>query len=131
MDMIRGSLWTLVAAVTGLPLAFVVNLVVARALDPSGLGTLATYAAAVGVAMTVINLGISQSTVQWIAEMRYRDVESKRLHLIRNCVGYHAFIEGPAVAVIVFFLLRSATPWVWVPAVLATLATQTLLVRAP
>lgn len=124
--MIRGSLWTLVAAVTGIPLAFVVNLIVARALGPAGLGTLATYAAIVGVAMTVINLGISQSTVQWIAEGRSKDYEPQRLHLIRNCVGYHALIEGPAVAVIVGFLLRSTSPWVWVPAVLATLATQTL-----
>jgi O-antigen/teichoic acid export membrane protein len=124
--MIRGSLWTLVAAATGIPIGFVVNLVVARSLGPAGLGALATYAAIVGVAMTVINLGISQSTVQWIAEMRSRDVESERLHLIRNCVGYHAFIEGPAVAVIVVFLLHSASPWVWGTAVLAVLATQAL-----
>ena len=125
-DMVRGSLWTLVANVTGVPLGFLVNLVVARALEPSGLGALATYAALASVAVTVINLGISQSTVQWIAEMRSRDIETERVHLIRNCVGYHAFVEGPAVAVILVFILRAANPWILVTGVLAILATQAL-----
>jgi O-antigen/teichoic acid export membrane protein len=125
-DMVRGSLWTLVAAVTGVPVAFVVNLVVARTLGPSGFGTLATYAAIVGVTITVLNLGISQSTVQWIAEARAENFEPRRLHLIRNCVGYHAILEGPAVAVIVVIVLRHASPMVVIFGALAMLATQTL-----
>jgi len=125
-DMIRGSLWTLVSAVVGIPLAFAVNLVVARTLGPAGLGTLATYAAVVGVATTVLNMGISQSTVQWIAETRVEDYGPERLHLIRNCVGYHALVQGPAVAAVVFFLLRSSSPWVWTVAVFAILATCVL-----
>ena len=125
-DMVRGSLWTLVAAVTGVPIAFVVNLVVARALGPEGFGTVATYAAVVGVAMVILNLGISQSTVQWIAESRSRNLEAQRLHLIRNCVGFHALLEGPAVAVVVVFMLRSASPWVWILGAVAALATQAL-----
>jgi O-antigen/teichoic acid export membrane protein len=125
-DMIRGSLWTLVAAVTGVPLAFAVNLVVARTLGPAGLGILATYAAVLGVAMAILNLGISQSTVQWIAEARAEEFGPQRLHLIRNCVGYHTIVEGPAVAVIVVFLLRHASPWIWILGALAALATQAL-----
>ena len=125
-DMIRGSLWTLLATVTAVPAAFVVNLVVARSLGPSGLGTLATYAALIGVATTVLNLGISQATVQWIAEARAQNLSSQRLRLIRNCVGYHSILEGPAVAVVVFFLLRHASPWEWIAGALAVLATQAL-----
>jgi O-antigen/teichoic acid export membrane protein len=122
-DMIRGSLWTLVTAVTGVPVAFAVNLVVARALGPSGYGRIATYAAVVGVATIVLNLGISQATVQWIAEMQLGDFGPKRLNLIRNCVGYHALLEGPAAAAVVFFMLRDSRPWVWIGAGLAMLAT--------
>jgi O-antigen/teichoic acid export membrane protein len=124
--MIRGSLWTLVAAVTGVPVAFAVNLVVARTLGPSGYGRLATYAAVVGVAATVLNLGISQATVQWISETRVGDFGSRRIHLIRNCVGYHALLEGPAAAAIVFFVLRGSSPWAWIVAALAVLATYAL-----
>ncbi len=125
-DMIRGSLWTLVAAVTGVPIAFSVNLIVARALGPSGYGRLATFAALVGVATTVLNLGISQSTVQWIAEMRLEDLGPQRLRLIRNCVGYHALLEGPAAAAVVFFLLRDSNPLVWILGAVAMLATCAL-----
>ena len=92
-------------------LAFSVNLIVARALGPSGYGRLATFAALVGVATTVLNLGISQSTVQWIAEMRLEDLGPQRLRLIRNCVGYHALLEGPAAAAVVFFLFAIPTLW--------------------
>ena len=51
--MIHGSMWTFVASVTSFPLAFVVNLVLARTLGPVGLGRLATYLAIVSVATTV------------------------------------------------------------------------------
>ena len=114
------------AALTGIPVAFGVNLVVARALGPDGYGRLATYAALVGVATMVLNLGISQSTVQWMAERRLDDFGPRRLHLIRNCVGYHAFLQGPAVAAVVFFLLRESSPWVSGVAACAMLATCAL-----
>ena len=124
--MVRGSLWTLVAGLTSIPVAFAVNLVVARALGPGGYGRLATYAALVGVVTTILNLGISQSTVQWMAEMRLDEIGPKRLHLIRNCVGYHAFLQGPAAAAVVFFLLRDSNPWMAGVAALAMLATCAL-----
>jgi O-antigen/teichoic acid export membrane protein len=125
-DMIRGSLWTLIAALTSIPVSFAVNLVVARVLAPSAYGRLATYAALIGVVTTILNLGISQATVQWISEGRLDGPIAPRLNLIRNCVGYHAFVEGPVAAVTVVFLLRNSNPWVWVVGSLAMLASCAL-----
>ena len=125
-DMIRGSLWTLVAALTTIPVSFAVNLVVARVLAPSAYGRLATYAALIGMATAILNLGISQATVQWISEGRLDGPIAPRLNLIRNCAGYHALVEGPVAAVIVLFLLRSSNPWDWIVGPLAMLASCVL-----
>ena len=124
--MIRGSLWTLISALSGIPVGFATNLVVARALGPVDYGTLGTFAAVLTAATTVLNLGVSQATVQWIAESRDDAYQPQRLRLLRNCVGYHALLEGPIVALLVYFLLRSGSTWEWVLGVAAAFASQAI-----
>jgi O-antigen/teichoic acid export membrane protein len=107
-DLIRGSLWTLLSAVVMVPLAFAANLVLAHELHPAGLGRLATYIVAFGLATTVINLGMSDATVQWLAEARALGAFDAERALIRRCAGYHSLIEGPIVAGIALWLLHGA-----------------------
>jgi O-antigen/teichoic acid export membrane protein len=107
-DLIRGSLWTLFAASVMVPVAFAANLVLAHVLHPAGLGRLATYVVAFTLATTVINLGVSDATVQWLAEARALGAFDAERGLIRRCAGYHSFIEGPIVAGVAFVLLHSA-----------------------
>jgi O-antigen/teichoic acid export membrane protein len=107
-DLIRGSLWTLLTAVVMVPLAFATNLVLAHELHPAGLGRLATYIVAFTLATTVINMGMSDATVQWLAEARALGAFEAERSLIRRCAGYHSFIEGPIVAGLAFWLLHGA-----------------------
>jgi O-antigen/teichoic acid export membrane protein len=107
-DLIRGSLWTLFSASVMVPTAFAANLVLAHQLHPAGLGRLATYVVAFTLVTTVINLGVSDATVQWLAEARALGAFDAEHWLIRRCAGYHSYIEGPIVAGLAFVLLHSA-----------------------
>jgi O-antigen/teichoic acid export membrane protein len=107
-DLIRGSLWTLFSALVMVPMAFAANLVLAHVLHPAGLGRLATYVVAFSLATTVVNLGVSDATVQWLAEARALGAFDAERGLIRRCAGFHSFIEGPVVAGLAFVLLRGA-----------------------
>jgi O-antigen/teichoic acid export membrane protein len=107
-DLIRGSLWTLLSALIMVPVAFAANLALAHILHPAGLGRLATYLVAFTLATTVVNLGVSDATVQWLAEARALGAFDAERGLIRRCAGYHSFIEGPIVAGLAFVLLHSA-----------------------
>jgi O-antigen/teichoic acid export membrane protein len=118
-DLIRGSLWTLLSAVVMVPMAFAANLVLAHELHPAGLGRLATYIVAFSLATAVVNLGVSDATVQWLAEARALGAFDAEQSLIRRCAGYHSFIEGPIVAGLAVVLLHSAG---WPAAIAASAA---------
>lgn len=109
-DLVRGSLWTLVATAVAIPINFGVSLVVAHSLGPSGLGRLATYTAIFGLVTIALNVGTTDATVQWIAEARALGRRATERALIRRCAGYHAFIEGPLVALVALILVWPAGP---------------------
>jgi O-antigen/teichoic acid export membrane protein len=125
-DIIRGSFWTLVMAVVGVPASFAVNLLLARTLGPAGLGTFSTYIALAAVLSTVLNLGVAQATVQHLVERQSHEDVRRRNDLVRNCVGFHALIEGPVLAATIAVLLRRAEPLIWVGGSAAILITQIL-----
>lgn len=104
-DLVRGSLWTAVTAVVGLPLTLIVNLVLARSLGADGLGQLGTLIAAYALVSLAVNLGWSDATVQWLAAARARGDRAIEVELVRSCVGYHCFIEGPVLAALTVAVL--------------------------
>jgi O-antigen/teichoic acid export membrane protein len=107
-DLVHGSLWTLMSSLVLVPLTCAVSLVLAHVLHPAGLGRLATYIAVFAVATTVANLGVSDATVQWLAEARALGETDRERGLIRRCAGYHSYVEGPVVAVVALVLLHHA-----------------------
>lgn len=125
-DMVHGSFWTLLAAVLGLPAAFLGNLLIARSLGPVRFGLLATYGALIGVASTVLNLGISSATAQWLAETPSDVPTEEQRRILRACIGWHSLIEGPALGIAGYLLLRSSAMVIWAPAVISLVVTQCL-----
>lgn len=102
----RASLWTAIQAMIGLPLSVVVNLVVARTLGPHGFGLVASYMAAYGLVLIVLNAGISDATIQWGAAAYARGDRTELLAICRRCAGFHLLFEAPLSIVAALFLLR-------------------------
>ncbi len=107
-DAVGGSFWTSVQVVVGLPLATVANVVVAHLLGPGAYGTLAVYTLVLGVLTALMNAGISDATIQWLATHKARDEQGIVTELVRRCSGYHLLVEAPLFAVVVAVLLRDA-----------------------
>lgn len=122
----RASWWTAVQALIGLPLAFVVNLVVARTLGPHGYGTVASYIAAYALIVVVLNAGISDATVQWGAAAHARGDRDQLLEICRRCSGYHLLVEAPLSGIAAAILLHREALWVQVGGALAVAAAMAL-----
>jgi O-antigen/teichoic acid export membrane protein len=71
-------------------------------------GTLAIYTVIYAVVVSILNAGISDASVQWIATHNARDEWEEVSEAIRRCSGYHIFIEAPLVAVLAAALVRHA-----------------------
>ena len=102
----RGTWWTAIQGTVVLPLSFIVNIVVARTLGPHGYGTLATYMAAYGLTVTVLNAGISDATIQWGASAFARGNRAELVSLARRCAGFHIMVEAPLVALATLVVLH-------------------------
>jgi O-antigen/teichoic acid export membrane protein len=105
-DAVGGSFWITVQTLLGLPLAIVANAVIAHALGARFYGTLAIYTAIYSLVLGLLNAGISDASVQWIATHNARKESREVAEAIRRCSGYHIFIEAPLVAVLAAVLLR-------------------------
>jgi O-antigen/teichoic acid export membrane protein len=109
-DLIRGSLWTVIATLINSPIGLAASVVVARSLGTRGLGRFGTYTAIFAVILAVTNLGWSEATMQWLASATARDDEEERFELIRRCTGFHIFVAGPVAAACTALLLRGSGP---------------------
>ncbi len=123
--------WTAVQGTVVLPLSFVVNILVARTLGPHGYGTLATYMAAYGLIVIVLNAGISDATIQWGASAFARGERAELITLARRCAGFHIMVEAPLAALAALVLLHgqsASTQAVGAAAVGITMVVGTTLV---
>jgi O-antigen/teichoic acid export membrane protein len=116
---VKGSVWTSVSATVGLPLAIVVNILVARALGPVDFGYLAALMAAYAIATTIANLGVSDATIQWGATAFVRGAKDELVQLVRRCAGYHLVVEMPLIVLATAVMLRNAS---WETLLVACLA---------
>ncbi|MHA3704357.1 lipopolysaccharide biosynthesis protein [Jatrophihabitans sp. YIM 134969] len=125
-DVVSGSLWTVLAAVLTLPVTFAANLVVVHALGAQRYGHLALSVSVYAIVVIVLNSGVSDATVQWLAAAHARGDRAAETDLVRRCVAYHVMVEAPAVAVVTAVLLRGAPLPVLVGGVAAAVVTQVL-----
>jgi len=102
---IRGALWTLVHVVVSLPLAFVVNIVIARTLGVVDYGRLAYLAAVMALVRSVIDLGVGTGLVQFGSKAhaagRYDEVK----RLLNAAQGYRMFVGMPVISASVLLLV--------------------------
>ena len=124
-DAVRGSLWILTSSTVMIPMTFLVSLVVAHALGVRQYGRLAVYVSAFSLTVTVLNAGISEASVQWVARAHARGDRAGLLQVTRLCAAYHWCFEAPAVFALTLALLHDH-PAAAVVAGLANAATMLL-----
>lgn len=110
--------------VLSLPLAFVVNIIVARVLGPAGFGRLAYLTALMSIATLVVSAGIGTGLIQFGAKAHARGDRSHVQELLSRSQGFRVLWAAPILTLVVVLLgegspalLTAAVIFgVWVPA---------------
>lgn len=122
-----GVAWTMAHTVTALPLAFAVNVILARVLGVVDYGRLALLTTILELASLIAGAGISAALLQFGAKAHASGRSSTVKELLMRTQGFRLLVMAPLVtAVVVLFanvppiLLLSAVVFgVWLPAFLA------------
>lgn len=123
---IRGAAWTLVHTLVSVPLAFAVNLVVARMLGVASYGRLAYLSMVMDVASGVVALGIGSALVQFGAKAHAAGRREEVRQLLSASQGFRLLVAAPLLSLMVValvrvdltFLLLAVAFGIWVPSAL-------------
>lgn len=107
--LIRGAAWTVVHVMLSVPVAFVVNVVVARRLGVVDYGELAVLTMVLTLATATASLGVGAALLQFSTKAfetgRVDDVRG----LVRGTQGYNLLIAAPLVSLVVLAVVD--VPW--------------------
>lgn len=113
---VRGSVWTGLHVAISLPIAFVVNVVVARILGVVDYGKLGLLTMVITLASAVVSMGVGSALMQFGAKA-YASGDTRELSKIVSGVqGYSLLIASPLVSLVVL-LVVTLDPWILVLAV--------------
>lgn len=108
--LVRGAAWTGVHVMVSVPVAFVVNVVVARRLGVVDYGELAVLTMVLTLATATASLGVGAALLQFSTKA----LEAGRLDdvtgLVRGAQGYNVLIAAPLVAVVVAVVVDVPLP---------------------
>lgn len=99
-----GSVWTVIHTVVSVPLAFIANILVARALGPSSYGDLTVLVMALGLIGIATNAGISNGVIQWGAAADAAGFPRRTDGLLEKSLGWRLCVQLPLMALSVLFL---------------------------
>ena len=122
----KGWLWTFVQSGVVLPLAFVVNVVVARKLGVIDYGRLAFLAAAMGLTSTFAGGGIGWATFQWSVAAWSRGEVDECRRLLSRLTGARLLVQFPIISLVGYILLRSGSVWLVILFICVTFVTSAL-----
>ncbi|KRE37606.1 hypothetical protein ASG73_08065 [Janibacter sp. Soil728] len=107
--LISGTAWTAIHVVVSVPIAFLVNVVVARSLGVVDYGRLAILTMVLALATAAASLGVGAALMQFVTKAseaaRHRDVA----RLVSGAQGYNLLVAAPVVSLVV--LLVVDVPW--------------------
>lgn len=123
---VRGAAWTMLHTVVSVPIAFAVNLLLARVLAPEGYGRLAFLTTLVGIVGAVLSLGLTAGLVQFGAKAHAAGRPGDVRRMLSASQGFRLLVAAPVLTVLVVLLVDVPLPLlllaiafgVWVPAAL-------------
>ena len=99
--LVSGTAWTAIHVAVSVPVAFVVNVVVARRLGVLDYGQLAILTMILSLATTAASMGVGAALMQFATVSEEAGRRSETQDLVRGAQGYNIFVAAPIVALVV------------------------------
>lgn len=107
--LISGTAWTVVHVLVSVPIAFLVNVVVARRLGVVDYGQLAVLTMVLSLATAAASMGVGAALVQFVTKASEAGRRAEVERTISGAQGYNVFVAAPLVALVVAFFVD--VPW--------------------
>jgi O-antigen/teichoic acid export membrane protein len=128
---VRGVAWTIFHTVVSLPIAFLVNLVVARVLGVVEYGRLAFLTVVMEVAAGIVMLGVTPALIQFGAKAHAAGRRAEVAGLLSKMQGFRLLVTAPVLTVVVAVLVTDVGPWFKLIAVVFGVLLPSALEGAP
>ncbi|UTT65363.1 oligosaccharide flippase family protein [Janibacter sp. CX7] len=123
---VKGVAWTMIHTIVSVPVAFAVNLLLARVLAPAGYGRLAFLTTLIGIASSIVALGLSSAMIQFGARAHAAGRTSEVRKILSASQGFRLLVVAPILTALIVFIVDVPIPLlvlavafgVWVPAAL-------------
>lgn len=122
---VSGAMWTLLHVLLSLPLAFVVNIVLARVLGVADYGRLAYLTMVMQIVGAVVTVGVGAGLIQFGAKAHSAGDHQTVRSLLGRTQGFRILVGAPIMTGVVLYLANGVAPsllalailfGVWVPA---------------
>lgn len=121
---LTGAVWTLTHTITSIPVAFAVNVLVARVLGAEGFGRLAYLTALMGIATVIVSAGVEVGLIQFGAKAHARGDTAEVRRLLSRSQGFRLLWAAPILTTLILWLgsapigllIAAAVFGVWLPA---------------
>lgn len=107
--LISGTAWTAIHVIVSVPIAFLVNVLVARTLGVVDYGQLAILTMVVALATTAGSLGVGAALMQFVTRAAETGRRREVSGLVSGAQGYNIFLAAPVVALVVAIVVD--VPW--------------------
>lgn len=103
---VKGALWTGIHTMVSLPLAFAVNILVARVLGVADYGRLAYLTTLITIAGVIAGMGVTTALVQFGSKAHAAGDTTEVRRLLSGAQGFRLMVVGPVVALVVVSLVQ-------------------------
>src|SRR5512132_1913328 len=103
---IRGAAWTVIHTLVYVPIAFVVNLLVARLLGVVNYGRLAFLTTVMEIATGVVALGLSSALIQYGSKAHASGRHDEVRRLLSAAQGFRLLVAAPVLTLVVIISAR-------------------------
>lgn len=113
--LINGTSWTAINVAVTLPLAFIVNLIIARALGVDGYGELAYLTAVITTVGVAASMGSTNAAVTFATAAETAGDSMGSTLILQRLLGYTLLFKVPIVVAVIIILTWTEPRWVtWV-----------------
>lgn len=123
---VKGAGWTMIHTMVSVPIAFLVNVLLARVLEPGGYGRLAFLTTLIVIAGNVLALGLTPAMIQFGAKAHAAGRADEVRRILSSSQGFRLLVVAPLLTLLVLLLIDvpvallavAVAFGVWVPAAL-------------
>lgn len=108
--LISGTAWTALHVAVSVPIAFLVNVVVARSLGTIDYGRLAILTTVLALATAAASLGVGPALMQFVTKATEANRPQEVHGLVAGTQGYNLLVAAPAVSLVVWLVVDVSWP---------------------